>query len=104
MKKLLAAATLAALVAAPAAQADTNYMIGATWAIGGNSPQMGVSARVLAGTTGSDFGFGGGVTYYVSTGMIGYDAIAAYMQNDIVLGGGYDFASFSPVFTLGYYQ
>ena len=99
-EKLQAAASLAALVAAPAAQADTSYMIGATWAIGGNSPQMGV----LSGVSGSDFGFGGGVTYYVSTGMIGYDAIAAYMQNDIVLGGGYDFASFSQVFTLGYYQ
>lgn len=104
MKKLLAAATLAAFAAAPAAQADTNYMIGATWAIGGNGPQMGVSARVLASTTGSEFGFGGGVTYYASTGQIGYDAIGAWMQNDILIGGGYDFASFQPVFTLGYYQ
>ena len=104
MKKLLAAASLAALVAAPAAQAETSYMIGATWAIGGNQPQMGVSARILSSSATSEFGFGGGVTYYASSGQIGYDAIGAWMQNDIVIGGGYDFASFAPVFTLGYYQ
>jgi len=104
MKKLLAAATLAAFAAAPAAQADTNYMIGATWAIGGNAPQMGVSARVIASNTGSDFGVGGGITYYVSSRQIGYDAIAAFKQNNMIIGGGYDFASFSPVFTLGYYE
>jgi len=104
MKKLLAAASLAALFGASAAQAETNYMLGATWSIGGNSPQMGVSARILLSNTGSEFGVGGGATYYVGSGMLGFDAIGAWMENDIIVGGGYDFASFTPVFTLGFYQ
>jgi len=65
---------------------------------------MGVSARVLLSNTSSDFSFGGGATYYVGSGMLGFDAIGGWMQNDIIIGGGYDFASFSPVFTLGFYQ
>lgn len=104
MKKILAAAALATVAAASGAQAETNYMLGVTWTLGGGSPEMGVSGRVLSSNDSSDFGFGGGVTYYVQSGQIGYDAVAGYMQGDVMIGGGYDFASFQPVFTLGYYQ
>lgn len=104
MKRILAATTLAALLAAPAAQAETNYMIGATWTLGGNSPEMGISARVMLRGTGNEYGVGGGVTYFPSSGDIGYDAIGAWMQGDILVGAGYDFSNYSPVFTLGYYQ
>ena len=104
MKKLLAAASLAALMGASAAQADTNYMIGVTWGLGGGSNDLGFSARMMFSEAGSNVGFGGGVTYYMGSGDVGFDAIAAWMQNDIVVGGGYDFAAYSPVFTLGVYQ
>lgn len=104
MKRILAAATLAALTAAPTAQAATNYMIGATWNMGTGS--MGISARILttidAITT--DVSVGGGVTYYIDSGDVSYDAIAAFLSNDIAIGGGYDFVTASPVFSLGMYR
>lgn len=104
MKKLLAATTLAALMGATGAQADTNYMLGVTWTLGGSVMETGFSARVLMSEPSSDFSFGGGVTYYMASGDIGYDAIAAYMTSDIAVGAGYDFAHSAPVFTLGVYQ
>ena len=102
MKRILAAASLAALFGASAAQAETNYMIGASFSDG----SMGISARILTtvDAISTDISFGGGITYYLDSGQIGYDAIAAYMTGDLALGAGYDFSTSMPVFTLGMYQ
>ena len=107
MKRILAAASLAALMAVPAANVGTSYMVGATWNVGaGGGGGVGISARILttidAITT--DISVGGGVTYYLNSGEVTYDAIAAFLSNDIAIGGGYDFVTASPVFSLGMYQ
>jgi len=103
MKRILAAASLAAALGASAAQAETNYMIGATFSLGGGVSDMGVSARILTPLSG-DISFGGGATYYVQSGTIGYDAMVAYLTGNIAAGAGYDFATGMPVFSLGFYQ
>lgn len=103
MKRILAAASLAAVMGATSAQAETNYMIGATFSLGGGTSDMGISARIML-PAGGDFALGGGVTYYMSSGTIGYDAMAAYLSGNIAAGMGYDFATSMPVFSLGYYQ
>lgn len=104
MKKLLAATAVASALVAGSAQAETNYMVGVTWSMGGNNMETGISARVLFSDGANDFGLGGGVTYYMQSGAIGYDAIAAYMTNNVAIGGGYDFTTYAPVFSLGYFQ
>lgn len=100
--KFIAAVTLAGALAAGPAMADPVLMLGGTFAFGGGSSNFGLSANVLSNDTNEKAAGGVGVTYYLGTGQVGFDVIAAWKKDDAAIGVGYDFGIRKPVVTFGY--
>ena len=102
MKHVPLTTTLAFLAGLSPALADPTLMLGGSVTFGANqTPNFGVTARLLENDRVNESTLGAGLSYYFGTGQIGVDVFAGYLFDNGVFGFGYDLVQGSAIASLG---